>query len=200
MGLVWQFLFFPEITMCAFIVIGSSTKFCRGSTIVLLSANPTLYQIYHHLRITLNFFLYLINLVLMYTFKSTCIFHVYNWQGGLFPPHGSHLPTSVISARAALTKCEFKFLLFLKPINGTSENTFLWSSLQARITSNSFSWGFRCPDTGYYVTINVSLLSFPWIFSITNNSFLGIFLAQSIYFSTNIELHPLFRRNLSKSL
>ena len=133
MGLVWQFLFFPEITMCAFIVIGSSTKFCRGSTIVLLSANPTLYQIYHHLRITLNFFLYLINLVLMYTFKSTCIFHVYNWQGGLFPPHGSHLPTSVISGKAALTKCKFKFLLFLKPIIGTSGNTFLWSSSQARI-------------------------------------------------------------------
>ena len=106
-GLVWQFLFFPKITMCAFIVIGSSTKYCRGSTILLLSANPAFYQIYHHLRITLNFFLYLINFVLMFTFKNTCIFYVYNWQGGLFAPHGLHLPTSVISRRGALTKCEF---------------------------------------------------------------------------------------------
>ena len=61
----------------------------------------------------------------MFTFKSTCIFHVYDWQGGLFPPHGLHLPTSVISRSAALTKCELKLLLFLKPITGTSGNTFL---------------------------------------------------------------------------
>ena len=55
-GLVWQFFFFLKIRMCAFTVIGSSTKCCHGSTIVLLSVNPTFYQIYHHLRITPNFF------------------------------------------------------------------------------------------------------------------------------------------------
>ena len=71
-GLVWQLLFFPKITMCAFIVIGSSTKCCHGSTIALLSANPTFDQIYHHLRIRPNSFLYLINFVWMFTFKSTC--------------------------------------------------------------------------------------------------------------------------------
>ena len=139
MGLIWQFLFFPKTTMWAFIVIGSSTKFCCSSTIVLLSANPTFYQIYHNLRITLNFFLYLINFVLMFTFKSTCIFHVYNWQGGLFPPRGSHLPTSVISGRAALTKCEFKLLLFLKTNNWYFRKYFFIVSPQARITCNSSS-------------------------------------------------------------
>ena len=46
----------------------------------------------------------------MFTFKSTCIFHV--------TAYGSRVPTSIISERAALTKCDFKFLLFLKPIIG----------------------------------------------------------------------------------
>ena len=79
--LFWQFLSFSKITMCAFIVIafiviGSSAKFCHGSTFVLLFANTTFYQIYHHLNITIKFFLHLINFVWIYTFKSTCIFHV----------------------------------------------------------------------------------------------------------------------------
>ena len=109
--------------MC-FYSFGSSAKCCHGSIIVLPSANPAFYQIFHHLRVTLNFFLYLINFVWMFTFKRTCIFHIYNWQGGLFPPHGSHLPTWAISGREALTKCQFKFLLFLKPMISTSVNTF----------------------------------------------------------------------------
>ena len=82
----------------------------------------------------------------------------------------------------------------------TSGKTFLWSSSQARITSNSFTWGFRCLNTGWYLTLNVSLLSFPWLFSLSNNPFVRIFLAQSISFPTNIELYPLSRRNLSRSL
>ena len=40
-----------------FIVIGSSTKFCHGTTIALLFANPKFYQIYHHFRITAQAFL-----------------------------------------------------------------------------------------------------------------------------------------------
>ena len=44
-GLVWQYLLFPKITMRAFIVASSSTKFCHGTTIVLLFANRTFYQI-----------------------------------------------------------------------------------------------------------------------------------------------------------
>ena len=43
-------------------------------------------------------------------------------------------------------------------------------------------------------------MSFPWLLSLSNNSFLGVFLARSIYFRTNLELYPLSRRNLSKSL
>ena len=57
-GFVWQFLLFPKITMCAFIVLGSSAKFCHSTTIVLLSTIPTFYQIYHHFRITVEVFLY----------------------------------------------------------------------------------------------------------------------------------------------
>ena len=147
-GLVWQYLFFPKIMMRAFMVVSSSTKFCHGTTIILLSTNPTFYQIYYHFRITVKVFLYLVNFVWMFTFKSTCIFMLlHNWQGGLFPPHGSHLPTSLISGRAALTKCDFKFLLFFKPIIGTSRNTFLWASSQARITCKFFNWLFRCLTT-----------------------------------------------------
>ena len=112
-GLFWQFFFFPKFTMRAFIVNSPSTKFFHGATIVLLSTNRIFYQIYHHLRITIKVFLYLINFSWMFTFKSTCIFHdTANWQGGLFPPHGSHLPTSLISGRVALTKCDIKFSLF----------------------------------------------------------------------------------------
>ena len=99
-----------------------------------------------------------------------------------FPPHGWHLSTSLITGRAALTKCDFKFLLFLKPILGTSRNTFLWPSSPARTRCHLSEWLFRCLNTGYYVTLNVSLLLFPLLFSLSSNSFLGIFLAQSISF------------------
>ena len=57
-----------------------------------------------------------------------------NSQGGLLQLHGSHLPTSLIPGRAVLTKYDFKFLLFLKSIIGTSGNTFLWSLSRARTT------------------------------------------------------------------
>ena len=61
----------------------------------------------------------------MFTFKVLVFFMLlHNSQGGLLPPHGSHLPTSLICGRAALTKCDFKFLSFLKPLTGTSGNTF----------------------------------------------------------------------------
>ena len=49
-------VFFLKITMLAFIVVSSSTKFCHGPTIVFLSSNPTFYQIYHHLELQLKFF------------------------------------------------------------------------------------------------------------------------------------------------
>ena len=45
-----------------------------------------------------------------------------------------------------------------------------------------------------------SLLTLPWLFSLSNNSFFEIFLARSISFRTNLELYPLSKRNRSKSL
>ena len=66
-GLVWQFFSFPKITiLSAFTVIVSGAKFFHGSTFVWLSANTTFWKIYHHLRIIVNFFLYLINVVWIY--------------------------------------------------------------------------------------------------------------------------------------
>ena len=138
-GVVWPYLFFPKITMRAFIVFSFSMEFCHGTTtIVLLSAISTFCQICHHFRITVKVFLYLINFVSLFTFKSTC----------LFPPHGLHLPTLLIFGRVAVTKCDFKLLLLLKPIIDTSQNNFLWSSSKARITWGSFNWLFRYLNIG----------------------------------------------------
>ena len=142
-------LFFPKIAMRTFIVVSSGTKFCHGAIIVLLSANPTFYHICQYFRITIKVFLYLIHFVWMFAFKSLVFFMLlHNWQRGLSPLHGLHLLTSSISGGVALTKCDFKFLLFLKPIIGTSGNTFLWSSSQTRITCNSSNWLFKCWNTG----------------------------------------------------
>ena len=66
---------FSEISICAFITASSSTKLCPG-TIELLITNPTLYQMYHHFRIEVKVFLYWIKFAWMFTFESTCIFHV----------------------------------------------------------------------------------------------------------------------------
>ena len=68
-GLIWLFLFFPKITMCAIIFIGSSRKYCHSTTIVLLSANPAFYQVNHYFKITVIVFIYLINFVRMFTLK-----------------------------------------------------------------------------------------------------------------------------------
>ena len=109
-GLVWQFLSFPKITMCAFIVIGSSAKCCHDSTFVLLFVNTTFYQIYHHLKITVKFFLYLMNFVWIFPLKVLVIsMLLHNWQRDLFLSHASHLSSSLVSGRVALTKCDFKF-------------------------------------------------------------------------------------------
>ena len=51
-----------------------------------------------------------------------------------------------------------------------------------------------------YVTLNVSFLTFLGLFSLSNNSFLGTFFAQSISIRTNLELYSHHKRNLSKSL
>ena len=51
-----------------FLVTSLVWQFCHGCNFVLLSANTTFYQIYHHLWITVKFFLYLINFVWIFTF------------------------------------------------------------------------------------------------------------------------------------
>ena len=147
-GLVWQFLSFPKITiLSAFTVIVSGAKFCHGSTFVWLSANTTFWKIYHHLRIIVNFFSLFDKRCLNLPLKVLVFFMLLNnWQGDLFPPHSSHLSSSLISERAALSKCDFRF--YGKPIIGTSGNTFLSSSSHSRITSNSFSSLFRYLNTG----------------------------------------------------
>ena len=151
-GLLWQFLFFPKIMICGFIVIGSSTNFCHGNTIVLLFRNPAFYQIYQHFRITVEVFLYLIHFVWKITFKSICIFHA----TALLTRRSfstawlvsTYLIKICISGRAALTKSDFEFLLFLKSIIGTLGIILLWSSPQTRITCNPFNGFFRCLNTG----------------------------------------------------
>ena len=148
----WQFLFFPKIMICGFIVTGSSTNFCHGNTIVLLFRNPAFYQIYQHFRITVEVFLYLIHFVWKITFKSICIFHA----TALLTRRSfstawlvsTYLIKIYISGRAALTKSDFEFLLFLKSIIGTLGIILLWSSPQTRITCNPFNGFFRCLNTG----------------------------------------------------
>ena len=111
--------------MRAFIFVSSSPKFSHDTTIVFLSANPTFYQIYYHFRVTVKVFLYLINFIWMFTLKVLLFFMLlHDWQGELFPPHGMHLPTSLISGRVVLIKFGFKLLLFLKPIIGLQEILF----------------------------------------------------------------------------
>ena len=74
LGLI-GFVLFGNL-MCAPIVVSSSTKLCHGITTVLLTTDPTFYEIYHHFRITVKVFLYLTNFTLMFTFESTYIFHI----------------------------------------------------------------------------------------------------------------------------
>ena len=75
MRFFWFFLSFSKIAVCAFMAISSSAKLCDDTTIILLTTNPTLYQIYHHFRIATKSFLYLINFIWMFTFEGICIFH-----------------------------------------------------------------------------------------------------------------------------
>ena len=45
-------------------------------------------------------------------------------QGSLFPQHGLDLPASSNLGETTFTRYSRKYLLFLKPIVGISENTF----------------------------------------------------------------------------
>ena len=74
----------------------------------------------------------------------------YKGQGGLFPPHGLDLPTLSKSGNCHLTKFNFRFLLILKPIIGTSRNTFLSPSSDARTTCNSSKIFLTTRNTGRY--------------------------------------------------
>ena len=144
------------------------TKFSHGTTFALLSADPTFYQRYHHFRITVKVFLYLINFVWMFTFKVLVFFILlHNWQEGIFSTawfasaypiyiweSSSHWMWFQILIVLETNNWYFRkyffvifitsqdcmwFLLFLKPIIGTWRNTFLWYSSWTMITCSSFN-------------------------------------------------------------
>ena len=49
---------------------------------------------------------------------------MYGPQGGICPPYGLDLSTSLLSRRTAFILCDLRLLLFLKRIIGTLENNF----------------------------------------------------------------------------
>ena len=61
--MVLELFFFSKTVVCDFIVISSCAKLGHGTAVVLHTTNSTSSQIYHHFRITIKVFLYLINLV-----------------------------------------------------------------------------------------------------------------------------------------
>ena len=127
-------------------------------------------------------------------------FHI---KGGLFTPHGLDLPISSKSGNCDLTKCDFKFLLILKPVIGTSGNTFLCPSSDARITCNSSKIFLTCRNTGWHVMLKVILLCFSWLLTLCKkiillcfswlltfckSASLGIALVQSFFLRTIFSL------------
>ena len=106
----------------------------------------------HHFRITVKvFFIWqtLFKWLLLKVLVFCMLLH--NWESGIFPPHGLHLSASLISARAGVTKCDFKLLLFLKPIIGTSGYTFYDLHLKERL--HTFKWLSRCLNNGYTLSM-----------------------------------------------
>ena len=99
------------------VCIGSSTKRCQGNTNVLLFTNPKSYQIYHHFRITVKVFLYLVNLFECLLLKVLVFFMLlHNWQRSF--------PTTWFASAYLFNNTYLKFLLFLYPVIGISGNTF----------------------------------------------------------------------------
>ena len=99
-----------------------------------------------------------------------------------------------------LTKCALKFLLFLKPIRGTSGNAFLCSSSDARITCNSSKVFLAFRNTGWCVMLKVFLLCFSWIITFSKSASLGIAITRSISLRAIFSLQPLSNSYLSESL
>ena len=104
----------------------------------------------------------------------------YKGQGGLFPAHGLDLPTLSRSGNCHLTKFSFRFLLILKPIIGTSRNTFLSPSSDARITCNSSKIFLTTRNTGWYW--------FYRLLTFSKSVSLGITLARRIFFHCSLFL------------
>ena len=117
-----------------------------------------------------------------------------------FPLHDLDLPTSSKSGNCDLTKCAFKFLLLLKPVIGTSGNTFLCPSSDARITCKSSKIFLTFQITGWYVALKLILVGFSRLLTFSKSASLGIPLSRSISFRTIFSLEPLSNRYFSKSL
>ena len=108
---------------------------------------------------------------------------LHNWYA-FFQQYGSNIRLHHQYVEEQLSEnVILKFLLFLKLRIRTKENTFSWSSSQARITCNYFYWLFWYLNTGY-VILNVRLLYFPGFFcySFRTSSFPGISLSWITFF------------------
>ena len=111
---------------------------------------------------------------------------------------GLHLSTSVISGRAALIKCDFKFFLFLNQYWYFRKYIFM-----VFVTSEDymqfFQRTFQISKHCVCVTLNVSLLSFPGLFFLIQQFISWNFSCPKYFLWSNLELYPLSRRNFSKS-
>ena len=98
------------------------------------------------------------------------------------------------------SKCAFKFLLFLKPIRGTSGNTFLCPSWDTRITCNSSKILLTSRNTGCYVMLKVVLFCFSLLLTFSKSECLEIAPARSISLRTIFLLQAFSNRYFSESL
>ena len=167
-------MFFLKTVICDFIVLA----LVWNSVMILplyWSPQTWLYQIYQHFKITIKSFLYLINFVES-LLSTVLVFFMWlhKWLRYLFPLHGFHLPTSLISGKTALIPCHFEFLLFLKPIIGMSGHKF--SIFQHRQELNVIVL-IDFSDIDIW-TLNVDLLSFYWLLPCLTGHVLQFFLPK----------------------
>ena len=94
-------------------------RFCTTSNILVCGGFTylTFYQMNCHFLVTSILFVDFTYLILVFTFKSACVFHIFTWmiRVGLFPPHSLDLPTSLRSGNYDLTDAFiiFQFYYFI---------------------------------------------------------------------------------------
>ena len=151
-SLLWNCLFVQKLSLRTLIIICPRSKLCFCTASILLTTYLTFYQLYFLSILCTSFKCLLLKVHVSFKFS-------HKLRGGIFPPHSLDLPTSIKSGNCDLTKC-IKFLLILKPIIGTSGNTFLCPSSDARITCNSSKIFLTSQNTGWYVILKVMLFCF----------------------------------------